>query len=73
MKTRFPFSVIVILGLGILLGILILRMEPQTSLESDDQRHMNSSHDDSIERGPHGGWLFSDNDFQLEVVHESEV
>ncbi len=68
MKTRFPFSVIVILGLGILLGILILRMEPQTSLESDDLRHVNSSHDDSIERGPHGGWLFSDNDFQLEVA-----
>ncbi|MCH8156832.1 MAG: efflux RND transporter periplasmic adaptor subunit, partial [Nitrospinae bacterium] len=63
MKTRFPFSVIFILGLGILIGILILQMNPQTSHESG--RH--ESRNDSIARGSHGGWLFSGNDLQVEV------
>ena len=68
MKTRFPFLVIVILGLGVLLGILILQIEPQNTIESGDQVRKSLSHNGGIARGPHGGWLFSDGDFQLEVA-----
>ncbi|MFQ5481835.1 MAG: efflux RND transporter periplasmic adaptor subunit [Nitrospinaceae bacterium] len=68
MKSRFSFSVIAIIGLGVLLGILILQIEPRTSLESGDHEHANRADDISIARGPHGGWLFSDADFQLEVL-----
>ena len=67
MKTRFPFLVIVILGFGVLLGILILQIEPQNTFESADPEK-SLSHKDEIARGPHGGWLFSDGDFQLEVT-----
>ena len=68
MRTRFPFLVIVILGLGVLLGILILQIEPQNTLESGSQEKKSLSHKDEIARGPHGGWVFSDGDFQLEVT-----
>lgn len=68
MKTRFPFLVIVILGLGVLLGILILQIEPQNRLESGDQEKKSLSHTNEIPRGPHGGWLFFDGGFQLEVA-----
>ena len=68
MKTRFPFLVILILGLGVLLGIRILQMEPENLLKSGDQRKSNLSNKGSISRGPHGGWLFFDGDFQLEVT-----
>ena len=68
MKTRFPFLVNVILGFGVLLGILILQIEPQNTLEPGDQIRKSLSHNGGIARGPHGGWLFSDGNFQLEII-----
>ncbi len=68
MNIRFPFLVTLILGLGIFLSIRILQMEPQNTLQSGSQDKKKLSHQDEIARGPHGGWLFSDGDFQLEVA-----
>ena len=69
MKNRFPFLVILILGIGAFLGIQILQLEPKKIIESDDpQEERANSSISSIERGPHGGWMFSDGDIQLEVT-----
>ena len=69
MKNRFPFLVILILGIGAFLGIQILQLEPKKIIESDDpQEERANSNISSIERGPHGGWMFSDGDIQLEVT-----
>ena len=69
MKNRSPFLVILILGIGAFLGIQILQLEPKKIIESDDpQEERANSNISSIERGPHGGWMFSDGDIQLEVT-----
>jgi len=69
MKNRFPFLVILILGIGAFLGIQILQLEPKKIIESDNpQEERANSNISSIERGPHGGWMFSDGDIQLEVT-----
>ena len=38
MKNRFPFLVILILGIGAFLGIQILQLEPKKIIKSDDPR-----------------------------------
>ena len=55
MKYRSPFSVIMILGLGVLIGIMILQMDPPTSVEYDHEEHDDPSEEVSIPRGSHGG------------------
>ncbi len=68
MKNRFPFLVILILGIGVFLGIQVLQLEPKKLIKSDDsQEQRTDSSISSIERGSHGGWMFSDGDIQLEV------
>jgi len=67
MKYQSPFSVIMILGLGVLVGIMILQMDPPALVELDHEEHHDHSEEVSIPRGSHGGWLFSKNDLQVEV------
>ena len=65
MKNRFPFLVILILGIGAFIGIQILQLEPKKIIKSDDPREESAnSNISSIERGHHGGWIFSDGDIQ---------
>ena len=68
MKNRFPFLVILILGIGVFLGIQVLQMEPKKLIKLDDsQEQRTDSNISSIERGSHGGWMFLGGDIQLEV------
>ncbi len=68
MKNRFPFLVILILGIGVFLGIQILKLEPKKLIKSDNsQEQRTDSNISSIERGSHGGWMFLGGDIQLEV------
>ncbi len=68
MKNKFPFSVIIILGIGIALGLAILK---------SDSMHTNDFHGESkqlvksaenILRGPHGGRLFTKDGLQIELT-----
>ncbi len=69
MKNRFPFLVILILGIGVFLGIQVLQLEPKKLIKSDDsQEQRTDSNISSIERGSHGGWMFLGGDIQLEVT-----
>ncbi len=68
MKNRFPFLVILILGIGVFLGIQVLQLEPKKLIKLDDsQEQRTDSNISSIERGSHGGWMFLGGDIQLEV------
>ncbi|MBT4374100.1 MAG: HlyD family efflux transporter periplasmic adaptor subunit, partial [Nitrospina sp.] len=68
MKNRFPFLVILILGIGVFIGIQILKLEPKKLIKSDNsQEQRTDSNISSIERGSHGGWMFLGGDIQLEV------
>ncbi len=87
MKSRFPFLVIVILGLGLIAGVWITQMDRQASRGAQNHDHESASsnrgksdhdpmgqeeggehsHDETMRRDPHGGWMFSKDDFQLEV------
>ena len=68
MKNRFPFLVILILGIGVFIGIQILKLEPKKLIKSDNsQEQRTDSNISSIERGSHGGWMFFGGDIQLEV------
>ena len=69
MKNQIPLLVVLIISIGVFLGVQISQMEPKKLIKSDDQREERAnSNINSIERGPHGGWMFSDGDIQLEVT-----
>jgi cobalt-zinc-cadmium efflux system membrane fusion protein len=79
MKVKISKSMVVILVVGAVLALVILNMETpsqeQDPQESHDAKGSRDSHGsdsqqvlaESIPRGKHGGWLFSQNDFQIEV------
>jgi membrane fusion protein, heavy metal efflux system len=67
MRGKISLSAIAILLLGAALAWGILNMDKQNM----PQEHEESSHDDhdssSVQRGKHGGWLFEEKEFQIEV------
>ncbi|MEE2986173.1 MAG: efflux RND transporter periplasmic adaptor subunit [Nitrospinota bacterium] len=67
MKFKILFLTILILALGLFFGILIWRMEPPTVSEEHMAGDLDPVKEQAVPRGPHRGWLFSENDFQLEV------
>ncbi len=70
MKNKFPYSVIIILAIGALLGLAILKFDSGPSKMS----HETDSNVQEFQRGPHGGRLFSKDDFQIELkIFESGV
>jgi membrane fusion protein, heavy metal efflux system len=70
MNNKFPYSVIIILVIGALLGFAILKFDSAPSKTS----HETGANDQEFQRGPHGGRLFSKDDFQIELkIFESGV
>lgn len=68
MKNKFPFSVVVILTIGVALGVAILKSNPTGSMSSNSESHQSTKSDETILRGNHGGRLFSKDNFQIELT-----
>ncbi len=67
MKKQFIFPIIVILAIGAFVGGLILNMDPASLGNNPHEPGLEPGQANSIPRGPHGGWLFSKNNLQVEV------
>lgn len=64
-KKMLPISIAILVG--IVLALIILRMEKTTV--KDFHKHAESPHEaDEYRKGPHGGRLLSEDDFQVEVT-----
>ena len=74
MKNRFLLPIIVILGIGVVVGGIILNMDVASMSSNPHGPSTDSEQTGAIPRGPHGGWLFSENDLQVEVkIYETGV
>ena len=74
MKNKIPIPIIAILLVGAVFAFAILKMETSSVEQNSDGHDVNSEKARSIPRGEHGGWLFSKNDFHIEVkIYETGV
>lgn len=65
MKMKQSLAILGLLTVGLVLAILILRMEvPTVSGEQDETREEKTD----VDLGPHGGKLFTNGDFGLEIM-----
>ena len=67
MKSKYLLPIIIILGLGVVVGEKILTMNTASMSKKSHERIPGSEQTEVIPRGPHGGWLFSKNELQVEV------
>ncbi|MBT5469195.1 MAG: HlyD family efflux transporter periplasmic adaptor subunit [Nitrospina sp.] len=73
MKIKFLLSIVILLAAGVYTGNIILNTPPKNVQSAKHEAHDHephsheSEHADSIPRGPHGGWLFTEKDLQVEV------
>ena len=69
MKRKFLLPLILILAMGAFVGRIILNMDTATVGHDphENESASESEHASPIARGPHGGWLFSENGLQVEV------
>ena len=69
MKRKFLLPLILILAMGVFVGRIILNMDTATVGHDprENESASESEHASPIARGPHGGWLFSENGLQVEV------
>ena len=69
MKSKFLLPLILILAMGVFVGRIILNMDTATVGHDprENESASESEHASPIARGPHGGWLFSENGLQIEV------
>ena len=69
MKRKFLLPLILILAMGVFVGRIILNMDTATVGHNprENESASESEHASPIARGPHGGWLFSENGLQVEV------
>jgi membrane fusion protein, heavy metal efflux system len=68
MKNKFPFSVIVILAIGVVLGFVILKYDSTNLMSVGSESHKSLKDGKTIIRGSHGGRLFSKDDLQIELA-----
>jgi cobalt-zinc-cadmium efflux system membrane fusion protein len=74
MKIKIPISIIVILAIGAVLAGVILKMDTASINSHSDPPSETTNAVGSTPRGPHGGWLFSKDDLQVEVkIYEKGV
>jgi membrane fusion protein, heavy metal efflux system len=74
MKIKIPIPIIVILAIGAVLAWAIVKMDTAAMRQNSDAKHEEPEAAGSAPRGPHGGWLFSKNDLQVEVkIYEKGV
>jgi membrane fusion protein, heavy metal efflux system len=74
MKIKIPISIIVILAIGAVLALVILKMDTASINSHSDPAPETTNAAGSTPRGPHGGWLFSKDDLQVEVkIYEKGV
>ncbi|MBT3922071.1 MAG: HlyD family efflux transporter periplasmic adaptor subunit [Nitrospina sp.] len=74
MNGKVSFGAIAILVIGAVLGWGILNMEKLPTKQSPGEHGEEASQDESVPRGKHGGWLFVEKDFQVEVkIYEKGV
>lgn len=72
MRIKLLIPIVVLLAVGGYAGQIILNMDTA----KNKPHELGSEHEETavIPRGPHGGWLFSENDLQVEVkIFESGV
>lgn len=65
MKTKQSLIISGLIAVGIVLAVLILRLEPPTHTEEESESHEAKTDDNG---GPHGGKLFVKGDFELEIL-----
>ena len=66
---RNTIAVIAIISVAIVLVTQILTTETETHDSHDHEHgHAHDSHEDDVVRGPHGGRMLTENDFELEVT-----
>ena len=65
MKKKFILPLMLILLMGVFVGRMILNMDVATV--DHDSHESTPEQGNPIARGPHGGWLFSENGLQVEV------
>jgi cobalt-zinc-cadmium efflux system membrane fusion protein len=68
MKNKFPFSVVVILAIGVVLGFIILKSDSTSLMSLGGGSHKPIQDSETVIRGSHGGRLFSKDDFQIELT-----
>jgi len=74
MKIKIPIPTIVILAIGAVLAWVIVTMDTASIRQNSDAKHEEPESTGSTPKGPHGGWLFSKNNFQVEVkIYEKGV
>ena len=74
MNGKISFGAIVILMLGALLAFGIINMEKPKIQQGHDDHGKESTHEESVQRGKHGGWLFVEKDLQVEVkIYEDGI
>ncbi len=67
MKRNFLIPITAILAIGVFMGGLILNMDIASVGDNPHEPALKPEQAGAIPRGPHGGWLFSQNDLQVEV------
>lgn len=74
MNGKVSFGAIAILIIGAVMGWGILNMEKLQIPKGHEELEEESSHDEAVQRGKHGGWLFAEKDFQIEVkIYEQGI
>jgi membrane fusion protein, heavy metal efflux system len=74
MNGKVSFGAIAILIIGAVMGWGILNMEKLQIPKGHDEHEEESSQDEDVQRGEHGGWLFAEKDFQIEVkIYEQGI
>ncbi len=68
MKNNFPFSVVVILAIGVVLGLVILKSDSTSLMSLGGESQQSIENGETVPRGSHGGRLFSKDDFQIELT-----
>jgi len=68
MKNKFPFSVVIILAIGVVLGFVILNSNSTNVMGVVGGSHEPIKADETIIHGSHGGRLFSKDGFQIELT-----
>lgn len=73
-RFRKPFAVGFVVLVGIVLAVIILRMEKTTVEEHHEHSALEHEHEEGHVNGPHGGRLLSDDHFQVEIaIYEQGV
>ena len=68
MKKQFPYAIAIILAVGAVMAVAIMRMNTSFPVKMGEHAPSESKQEDAVPRGPHGGWLFSKDAFQMEVA-----